>query len=93
MGTNLNISTSLGNLVYLNVTNDGSTDIKTDLAWVFTDGSDPINLSVGHEGYLSDTIFPGEVFEFYYANGGGVQATASRVAVTIDGVTKALLIT
>ena len=86
-GIDLNISVNLGNLVYLNLTNDGSTDAKTDFIWLFTDGGPPINFSDGHEGYLSDTIFPGETFEFYYDS--GAQATASRVAVTIDGVTNA----
>ena len=86
-GIDLNISVNLGNLVYLNLTNDGSTDAKTDFIWLFTDGGPPINFSDGHEGYISDTIFPGETFEFYYDS--GAQATASRVAVTIDGVTKA----
>tara|TARA_B100001778_G_C18409084_1_gene547908 strand:+ start:113 stop:754 length:642 start_codon:yes stop_codon:yes gene_type:complete len=84
-GTNLNITANLGNLVYLNVTNDGATDIDTDLAWLFTDGGAPINLSDGHEGYNPTTIFPGETFEFYYDS--GAQATVSRVAVTIDGLT------
>jgi archaellum component FlaF (FlaF/FlaG flagellin family) len=86
-GIDLNISVNLGNLVYLNLTNDGSTDAKTDFIWLFTDGGTPTNFSDGHEGYISDTIFPGETFEFYYDS--GAQATASRVAVTIDGVTKA----
>ena len=86
-GTNLNISATLGNLVYLNVTNDGSTDFSTDLAWLFTDGGSPINLSDGHEGYQPTLIFPGETFQFYYDS--GAQATASRLAVTIDGQTKA----
>ena len=86
-GIDLNISVNLGNLVYLNLTNDGSTDAKTDFIWLFTDGGAPISFSDGHEGYLPDTIFPGETFEFYYDS--GAQATASRVAVTIDGVTKA----
>ena len=84
-GTNLNITANLGNLVYLNVTNDGATDIDTDLAWLFTDGGAPINLSDGHDGYNPTTIFPGETFEFYYDS--GAQATVSRVAVTIDGLT------
>ena len=84
-GTNLNITANLGNLVYLNVTNDGATDIDTDFAWLFTDGGTPINLSVGHEGNNPTIIFPGETFEFYYDS--GAQATVSRVAVTIDGVT------
>ena len=86
-GTNLNITANLGNLVYLNLTNDGATDIDTDFAWVFTDGGAPINLSNGFDGYLQDTIFPGENFEFHYDS--GAQSTVSRIAVTIDGVTKA----
>ena len=87
-GSNLNISATLGNLVYLNVTNDGSTDFSTDLAWLFTDGGSPINLSDGHDGYQPTLIFPGETFQFYYDS--GAQATASRLAVTIDGQTKAV---
>ena len=84
-GTNLNITANLGNLVYLNVTNDGATDIDTDFAWVFTDRGAPIILSDGHEGNNPTTIFPGETFEFYYDS--GAQATVSRVAVSNDGVT------
>jgi hypothetical protein len=87
VGTNLNITASLGNLVYVNITNDGSTDVNTDFAWLFTDGDGPINLSVGHDGYVPNIIFPGETFQFYYESDN--QATASRVAITIDGLTKA----
>ena len=86
-GTNLNISATLGNLVYLNVTNEGSTDFNTDFSWLFTDGGSPINLSDGHEGYQPTIIFPGETFQFYYDS--GVQSTVTRLAVTIDGQTKA----
>jgi len=86
-GTNLNISATLGNLVYLNVTNEGSTDFNTDLSWLFTDGGSPINLSNGHEGYQPTIIFPGETFQFYYDS--GAQSTVTRLAVTIDGQTKA----
>ena len=84
-GTNLNITATLGNLVYLNVTNDGSKDVKTDFAWLFTDGGAPINLSSSHDGYSPDTIFPGETLEFYYHS--GAQVAVSRIAITIDGVT------
>ena len=86
-GSNLNISATLGNLVYLNVTNDGSTDLATDFSWLFSDGSSPINLSDGHDGYQPTIIFPGETFQFYYDS--GTQATVSRLAITIDGQTKA----
>ena len=86
-GTNLNITATLGNLVYVNVTNDGGKDVKTDFAWLFTDGGAPINLSDGHEGYQPTIIFPGETFQFYYDS--GAQSTVTRLAVTIDGQTKA----
>jgi len=86
-GSNLNISATLGNLVYLNVTNDGSTDLATDFSWLFSDGGSPINLSDGHDGYQPTIIFPGETFQFYYDS--GAQATVSRLAITIDGQTKA----
>ena len=87
VGINLNISATLGNLVYVNITNDGSADVDTDFAWLFTDGDEPINLSDGHDGYVPNIIFPGETFQFYYESGN--QVTASRVAITIDGLTKA----
>ena len=88
VGTNLNITATLGNLVYVNITNDGSNDVTTDVSWLFTDGGAPINLSKTlHDGYVPNTIFPGETFEFYYDS--GAQATVSRVAITIDGLTKA----
>ena len=86
-GSNLNITATLGNLVYVNVTNDGSTDLATDFSWLFSDGSSPINLSDGHDGYQPTIIFPGETFQFYYDS--GTQATVSRLAITIDGQTKA----
>ncbi len=86
-GSNLNITATLGNLVYMNLTNEGSSDIETDLAWLFSDGNSPINLSDGHDGYQPTIIFPGETFEFCYDSGG--QSTVSRIAVTIDGITKA----
>ncbi len=86
-GTNLNISATIGNIVYLNITNDGSTDVDTDFAWLFTDGGSPLNLSDGYNGYQPTIIFPGETFEFYYDS--GAQSTATRLAVTIDGQTKA----
>ena len=87
VGTNLNITATLGNIVYLNLTNDGSTDVDTDFAWLFTDGGTPLNLSDGYNGYQPTIIFPGETFEFYYDS--GTQSTATRLAVTIDGQTKA----
>ena len=87
VGINLNITANLGNLVYLNLTNDGSKDINTDFSWLFTDGGAPINLSDSFDGYLQDTIFPGGNFQFYYDS--GAQSTVSRIAITIDGLTKA----
>ena len=86
-GSNLNITATLGNLVYVNVTNDGSTDVDTDFAWLFSDGGTPTNLSESHDGYQPTIIFPGETYEYYYYSGG--QSTVSRIAVTIDGQTKA----
>ena len=85
-GTNLNISGTIGKLVFTNITNEGSTDIVTDFSWLFTDGGAPINLSSGIDGYSPNTIFPGETFEFIYDN---ANVTATRIAVTIDGQTKA----
>jgi len=86
-GINLNISATLGNIVYLNLTNDGSTNFDTGFSWLFTDGGSPINLSNGFDGSQPTIIFPGETFEFHYYS--GAQSTATRLAVTIDGQTKA----
>jgi len=85
-GNSLNISATIGHLIFTNITNDGSTDLDTDFSWLFIDGGAPINLSSGIDGYLPNTIFPGETFEFIYDN---ANTTATRLAVTIDGQTKA----
>ncbi len=85
-GNGLNISATIGNIVYVNLTNEGETDFDTDRSWLFTDGGAPINLSDDFAGYNRDIIFPGETYQFHYDS--GAQATVSRVAVTIDGVTK-----
>ena len=90
VGTNLNITAVIGNIVYLNLTNDGSNDIQTGLSWLFSDGGSPIDLSDRNgtiNGAQSDIIFPGERFQFHYDSGS--QAKIGRIAVTIDGVTKA----
>lgn len=86
-GSGLNITATLGNIAYVNLTNDGSTDIDTDFAWLFSDGGAPVNLSDGHDGYQPTIIFPGETYEYHYYSGG--QSTVARIAVTIDGQTKA----
>ncbi len=86
-GSNLNISTRIGNIVHLNLTNDGSVDIDTDKAWLITDGVNPVNLSNGYHGYIPDTIFPGETLHMYYHN--GFQATSSRLSVSIGGLNEA----
>jgi len=82
----LNITAILGNIVHVNITNDGSVDLDTDRTWLFTDGNDTRNLSDQLEGYLPDTIFPGDTLHYYYYTGS--EATASRIAVTTNGVTK-----
>jgi archaellum component FlaF (FlaF/FlaG flagellin family) len=86
-GIDLNITTRTGNVVHLNLTNDGSVDLDTDKAWLVTDGVNPLNLSDGYHGYLPDTIFPGETFHLYYYN--GLQATSSRLSVSIGGFNEA----
>ncbi len=86
-GNGLNITAILGNIVYTNVTNDGSEDINTDFSWVFTDGEDPRNLSESFEGYSPGIIFPGETMTYHYYSGDTTKI--SRIALTIDGVTKA----
>ena len=89
-GSGLNITATLGNIAYVNLTNDGSTDIDTDFAWLFSDGGAPVNLSDGHDGYQPTIIFPGETYEYHYYSGG--QSTVARIAVTIDGQTKAVTV-
>ena len=85
-GTNLNITATIGTLVFTNITNTGSTSVYTDDAWLFTDGINPINLSSNYNGYTPDIIFSGETHSFYYYT--GFYDAANRIAVTIDGVIK-----
>jgi len=83
-GSNLNITATIGTLVYTNITNTGSTSVYTDDAWLFTDGVNPINLSSNYNGYNPDIIFSGETHSFYYYT--GLYDAANRIALTIDGV-------
>ena len=85
-GSNLNITATIGTLVYTNITNTGSTSVYTDDAWLFTDGVNPINLSSNYNGYNPDIIFSGETHSFYYYT--GQDDAANRIALTIDGVIK-----
>ena len=85
-GTNLNITATIGTLVYTNITNTGSTSFDTDNVWLFTNGNDPITLSDEYNGYNPNIIFSGETYSFYYSTGSYDAAT--RIAITIDGVVK-----
>ena len=85
-GTNLNITATIGTLVYTNITNTGSTSIHTDDGWLFTDGANPINLSANYDGYNPGILFSGETLSLYYYTGSYDAAT--RIAVKIDGVIK-----
>jgi len=82
----LNITTVLGNIVHVNITNDGTIDLDTDRTWLFTDGLDTRNLSDQLQGNLPDTIFPGDTLHYYYYTGS--EDTVDRIAVTTNGVTK-----
>lgn len=86
-GSSLNITATLGNIVYTNITNTGSVDIDTEHSWVITDGSNPHNLSDDFQGYLPETIFPGETYTHHYYSGS--QSTVGRIAVSNGGVTMA----
>ena len=85
-GSSLNLTATLGNIVYTNITNTGSVDIDTEHSWVISDGSNPHNLSDDFQGYLPETIFPGETYTHHYYSDS--QSTVSRIAVSNDGVTK-----
>jgi len=85
-GSSLNITATLGNIVYTNITNTGSVDINTEHSWVISDGSNPHNLSDDFQGYLPETIFPGETYTHHYYSDS--QSTVGRIAVSNDGVTK-----
>jgi len=82
----LDISVTLGNIVHVNITNDGSVDLDTDRTWLFTDGLDTRNLSDQLQGNLPDTIFPGDTLHYYYYTGS--EDTVDRIAVTTQGVTE-----
>jgi hypothetical protein len=86
IGSSLNITATLGNIVYTNITNTGSVDLNTEHSWVFSDGSNPHNLSDDFQGYLPETIFPGETYTHHYYSDS--QSTVTRIAVSNDGVTK-----
>ena len=86
-GSNLNISATLEIWSTRILPMMVLSDIDTDFAWLFSDGGSPVNLSNGHDGYQPTIIFSGETYEFYYYSGG--QTTVTRLAVTIDGQTKA----
>lgn len=85
-GINLNITATIGTLVYTNITNTGTTSIDTDNIWLFTNGGDPITFSDEYNGYNPSIIFSGETYSFYYSTGSYDAAT--RIAITIDGVVK-----
>ena len=85
-GSSLNLTATLGNIVYTNITNTGSVDIDTEHSWVISDGSNPHNLSDDFQGYLPETIFPGETYTHHYYSDS--QSTVGRIAVSNDGVTK-----
>ena len=85
-GINLNITATIGTLVYTNITNTGTTSIDTDNIWLFTNGGDPITFSDEYNGYNPNVIFSGETYSFYYSTGSYDAAT--RIAITIDGVVK-----
>ena len=85
-GTSLNISATIGTLVYTNITNDGSQSIKTRNAWLFTDGDSPIDLSDSYDGSDPEIIFPGDTMPFYYATGS--TDAVNRITVTVGEVSK-----
>ena len=61
---NLDITATLGNVVQVQITNDGNVDMDTDYTWIFENGQNIKSLSDQFLGDRSNTIFPGETFTY-----------------------------
>jgi archaellum component FlaF (FlaF/FlaG flagellin family) len=91
---NLDITATLGNVVQVQITNDGNVDMDTDYTWIFENGQNIKSLSDQFLGDRSNTIFPGETFTYdALPRFGGQNLVSGNMAVTCDEVTKSITVT
>ena len=91
---NLDITATLGNVVQVQITNDGNVDMDTDYTWIFENGQNIKSLSDQFWGDRSNTIFPGETFTYdALPRLGGQNLVSGNMAVTCDEVTKSITVT
>ena len=91
---NLDITATLGNVVQVQITNDGNVDMDTDYTWIFENGQNIKSLSDQFLGDRSNTIFPGETFTYdALPRLGGQNLASGNMAVTCDEVTKSITVT
>ena len=91
---NLDITATLGNVVQVQITNDGNVDMDTDYTWIFENGQNIKSLSDQFLGDRSNTIFPGETFTYdALPRLGGQNLVSGNMAVTCDEVTKSITVT
>ena len=88
---NLDITATLGNVVQVQITNDGNVDMDTDYTWIFENGQNIKSLSDQFLGDRSNTIFPGETFTYdALPSLGGQNLVSGNMAVTCNEVTKSI---
>ena len=91
---NLDITATLGNVVQVQITNDGNVDMDTDYTWIFENGQNIKSLSDQFLGDRSNTIFPGETFTYdALPRLGGQNLVSGNMAVSCDEVTKSITVT
>lgn len=91
---NLDITATLGNVVQVQITNDGNVDMDTDYTWIFENGQNIKSLSDQFWGDRSNTIFPGETFTYdALPSLGGQNLVSGNMAVTCNEVTKSITVT
>lgn len=91
---NLDITATLGNVVQVQITNDGNVDMDTDHTWIFENGQNIKSLSDQFLGDRSNTIFPGETFTYdALPRLGGQNLVSGNMAVSCDEVTKSITVT
>ena len=91
---NLDITATLGNVVQVQITNDGNVDMDTDYTWIFGNGQNIKSLSDQFWGDRSNTIFPGETFTYdALPSLGGQNLVSGNMAVTCNEVTKSITVT
>ena len=98
-GTTATFSTSIGNYIYANLTNTGSTTISFENMWFTFDGEDPHQMSTIHTEMLNDDIvdydrstissikwYPGETLFLQWSDASASATT--RISLTVGPTSK-----